>query len=231
MRDAHKLGIKSRDSSEATLNAMKTGRFKHPTKGKKMSDEFRRNVSRAVAKRWEEMSDEQRQKHIERCRQLWHEKTPEEKEEFFRRSRDAVLRAAREGSKMEKYLYQVLTREGFKVDQHKKHILLDREFHIDLFVRDCRTIIELDGPTHYQPVFGEKELLRTQATDAQKTGLALDAGLVVIRVKITNNTSRIYMERVADAVLHHLRRIKESFPPLEERYIEIWMANRPTDSQ
>jgi very-short-patch-repair endonuclease len=43
--------------------------------------------------------------------------------------------------------------------------------------------IEIDGPSHFLPVWGDDALKRNQKYDQKKTGLLLGKGLSLIRVK------------------------------------------------
>jgi very-short-patch-repair endonuclease len=191
-RDAKKLGVVSRSKSDAQKTALSEGRREHPTKGKKLSDETKLKISESQGKVWDSLTDAA-----------------------------GVQEAARSGSKVEKYLSDFLIEKGYRVDRHKEHFLKNEKFHIDLYVRDCITAIEIDGPSHFEPVFGEDRLQRRQAADSQKNGLVLSSGMALIRVKLLKRDSQRQFRKVAISVLEVLESIKNKFPAENERYFEI----------
>jgi very-short-patch-repair endonuclease len=100
-------------------------------------------------------------------------------------------------------------------------VLKNSRLEIDLFVKQLRTAIEIDGPSHFRPVWGEKNLLRNKKSDKQKTGLILSQGFVLIRVKQDKRTSQRYFREVLDSILNILSGIKKQFPIEGKRYIEV----------
>ena len=122
---------------------------------------------------------------------------------------------------MEKYLFDFLTSMDLRVEKHKEHILQNEKFHIDLYVPECRTAIEVDGPMHFEPIRGEEKLQQRMAADSQKNGLILSAGMVLIRVKLYKRDSQRQYRKTSDAVLNLIKNIKKNFPSKNERYFEI----------
>ena len=100
-------------------------------------------------------------------------------------------------------------------------MLLNERLHIDLFLPDISTAIEVDGPSHFEPVWGDEALSRTQRSDQQKTGLLLSSGFVLIRVKQTKGLSEKYKRETLSKILSELKQIKKKYPSRENRYIEI----------
>ncbi len=56
-RDAKKLGIKSRNKSEAQKNALQTGKHKHPTKGTERSEDTKNKIGKSIMKAWDSIDD------------------------------------------------------------------------------------------------------------------------------------------------------------------------------
>jgi very-short-patch-repair endonuclease len=54
---------------------------------------------------------------------------------------------------------------------------------IDIFLNDHGVAIEIDGPSHQLPIWGEAKLIKTQQIDDMKTGLLISTGIRVIRIK------------------------------------------------
>ena len=133
----------------------------------------------------------------------------------------AIRESARTGTKLERFLLEELTKRKYDVQFHREHVLKNSRLEIDLFVKQFRTAIEIDGPSHFRPVWGEKNLLRNKKSDKQKTGLILSQGFVLIRVKQDKRTSQRYFREVLDSILNILSDIKKQFPIEGKRYIEV----------
>lgn len=220
-RDATKLGIVSRDKSQAQKTAIQQGRHEHPTAGKKQSEKTKMKISESQGKVWDSMTEEERQYRSKIGNESWNKKTEEEKAEFFRRSTQAIQEASRKGSKMERHIFDHLTRLGYKVDRHKEYMLKNDKFHIDLYIPSCRLAIEVDGPMHFEPVFGEDRLKKRQAADSQKNGLILSSGMVLLRVKLLKRESQRYFRQISEQIEQVISNIETKFPSKNERYFEI----------
>jgi len=114
-----------------------------------------------------------------------------------------------------------LTEAGIKVEFHKEHLLLNENLHIDLFLPEINVAIEVDGPSHFEPIWGEEALERTQKSDRQKNGLILNSGFVLIRVKQKKTISEKYKRDLSTSLICKLREISDKYPSRENRYIEI----------
>ncbi len=220
-RDATKLGIVSRDKSQAQKTAIQQGRHEHPTAGKKQSDKTRMKISESQGKVWDSMTEEERQHRSKIGNESWNKKTEEEKAEFFRKSTKAIQEASRNGSKMERHIYEHLTKSGYRVDRHKEYMLKNDKFHIDLYIPACRLAIEVDGPMHFEPVFGEDRLKKRQAADSQKNGLILSSGMALLRVKLLKRESQRYFRQISEQIEEVIKKIETKFPSKNERYFEI----------
>lgn len=218
-RDAQKLGIISRDKSEAQKLALSEGRHSHPTKGLKRSYETKIKISESQGKVWDGLTDEEREYRSNIGHDAWNKKTEYDKSIFFKRSTEAIQKASKHGSKMENVIFNLLIREGYKVEKHKEHILQNEKFHIDLYVVNLKVAIEVDGPMHFEPVFGEQKLQKRQAADSQKNGLILKSGMRLVRVKLLKRESERYVREIENKVLTILKDIENNIT--SERYFEI----------
>ena len=220
-RDATKLGVVSRDKSQAQKTAIQQGRHEHPTAGKKQSDITKMKISESQGKVWDSMTEEERQYRSKIGNESWNKKTEEEKAEFFKKSTQAIQEASRNGSKMERYIFEHLTKLGYKVDKHREFLVQNEKFHIDLYIPSCRLAIEVDGPMHFEPVFGEERLKKRQAADSQKNGLILSSGMVLLRVKLLKRESQRYFRQISEQIQEVISNIETEFPKENERYYEI----------
>lgn len=220
-RDAVKLGIESRDQTKAQVIALKTGARKHPTEGTKRPEETKIKVSETVAKNWENMSDKDRQRRADMARDQWNKKTQAEKDEFAKKAGDAVRLAAKHGSKLEKYLAEKLTGQGHVIQLHREHVVKNQNVHLDLYLPKLNVVIEVDGPSHYEPIWGPEALQKTQRADAEKDGLLLGMGFCIIRVRQMKSLSEKYKRDIFKSLSDTLNSIQEKFPTRSKRRIVL----------
>jgi very-short-patch-repair endonuclease len=217
-----KNGIELKNKSEAQKNAIQRGTATHPTSGKQRTLEEKLKISSGLQKYWENMPEEVYQSKITQSKQRW-EKIPElEKEKMLDAAIKAIQVAGKEGSKLEKFLYSELTKAGYKIEYHKKQLIQNENLEIDMYVPSLKTIIEIDGPSHFLPIWGEEKLQKQIKADFHKTGLILSKGMAIIRIKIlADSLSLANREKLRVDLLDRLDIIKKKFPPQSERYIEI----------
>ena len=221
-RAAIQFGIKPRDKSSAQKEALKSGRHGHPTKGTSRKKETKEKISDKVSASWKNLSDEEYKGRVKQAKKQWKSMTVEEKRALRSAASEAVRKASVEGSKLEKFMAKSLREAGYVVQFHRKGLVLNDKLEVDLFLPELRTAIEIDGPSHFFPIWGEKSLSRNLRADAQKTGLLLSGGFIIIRIKhLTKHLSNKYMRDLSKVVLERLEKISEEFPKKNDRFIEI----------
>lgn len=217
-----KEGIVLRDKSAAQAVALKEGRAQHPTLGKKRSAKVKEKISEKRAEAWKNLSPEDLEKFKERARKQWSDMSDEDKEELLRLAREAVRETSKDGSRIEKYVRDGLTKAGFKVDYHREDLIPNEKMQLDIFLPEIGTAVEIDGPAHFLPVWGEEKLAHSIQADIEKTGLLLAQGMVIVRVKFLKRYVTAKLERdVLKAILSCLEKIRKKKPPKHERFIEI----------
>ena len=217
-----KHGVKLKDKSQAQKNALKQGKAKIPTAGQHRTKEEKIQISRSMKKRWENISEEKYQEHVDRAKARWYNMSEEKKKEMSRSATNAIQIAGKEGSKLEKFLQKELTSEGYKIEMHKKDLIVNQNLEIDLYIPELKTIIEVDGPSHFFPICGEEKLNKQIKSDENKTGLILSKGLAIIRIKnLSDSVALSDKYTLKQTVVDILTKIKRRFPPKSERYIEI----------
>jgi len=216
-----KHGVELRSKGEAQKIALEEGRTEHPTKGKVMKASTKLKISEKQGELWDNMPEEKRQQRVETGKDSWNKKTAAEREALIKKAHEAVQEASRIGSKLEHFVLEELTKAGFVVEFHKEHWLQNNRLQIDLFVPELRTAIEVDGPSHFRPVWGIDNLIKNQKADRQKTGLVLGQGLVLIRVKMEKKFSQRYARQTAKNLLEILNSIENIYPKKDERYFEL----------
>ena len=221
-RSLLKLGVELKSKSVAQKNALKSGRHVHPTKGKKHSQETKNKISESIYQYWSELSEEDYEKRVEKSRDQWNNMSEAEKDRFHKSAQEGIRKASKEGSKIERYVMESLRADGYQVIFHKKGLIMDQNLELDLFIPELNTAIEIDGPTHFFPIWGEDSLKRHQAADAHKAGLLLRGGYVLIRVKnITKTLTNKHKRDLYAVLVPVLEAIKKEFPPKGKRFMEL----------
>lgn len=220
-RALKKYGILLRDKSDAQSVALQSGRHKHPTKGKERSESIKIKISESMAKVWDKMGDTERQRRIELAKKQWQEMSIEEQKDFKRLATEAVRVTASEGSKLERYILTELKVRGYVVQFHPENLLSQEKMQIDLLLPQLKIAIEIDGPSHFYPIWGEENLAKKLLSDNMKTGLLIQAGYAVFRVKYLAKTLSKIQER--KILAHIVSLIEEVSAKFEPKLIEIEM--------
>tara|TARA_Y100000593_G_scaffold94296_1_gene192721 strand:+ start:1058 stop:1846 length:789 start_codon:yes stop_codon:yes gene_type:complete len=221
-RALNTLGVDLRDKSSAQTVAIESGRHEHPTRGKKRTEAEKVAISNGMATYWENMEEDERKRRSDLSKKQWAEMSEEDKANLRKLAAEAVRKASKEGSKIEKFIYEGLTKVGYDVIFHKRGLVANENLEVDLFIPAINTAIEIDGPAHFLPIWGEESLNRHIRADAQKAGLLMNRGFVILRVKnIIRNLSQKNMRETLAAILVELKKIEKKFPPATKRLIEI----------
>jgi len=214
-------GKKLRTKKQAQKLALKTGTSKHPTRGKTRSDETKKKISMARYKAWVEMPEDEKEAFCKAASERWKKIPFDKKIEMQRLAGAALHKSSIEGSKAEKFLYDRLKEENYNVVMHND-TLVDGEYEVDLYLPDLLTAIEIDGPQHFMPVFGEDSLKKTISYDSTKNGMILSKGFAIIRVKyMANKISQRVKRDLYDIVIEQINKIEKQFPEEGSRLIEV----------
>lgn len=215
-----KHGYELKDRSEAQKFALKSGRSSHPTAGKKRTAEEKISISQSLVNYWDSLSEKDRSGRVEQAKKNWESMSSEQKEKMRSRGIAAIRAAARDGSKLEKLFQKRIQGAGYTVKMHEV-IIPAENLEIDLYIPELKTIIEVDGPSHFLPIWGEDKLQKQVNADLRKSGALLSKGYAVIRVKSLGQESLSKQEQLVQEVLNHLSKINDSFPPKSKRFIEV----------
>lgn len=220
-RDAIKLKINIRDKSEAQKNVLASGKADHPTKGKERSDDVKHKIGKSVMESWENLDDAELESRKNKARDNWNKLSETMKENILHEANSAVRKASKTGSKLEHHLFNSLISDGYRVDFHKEQSLLNTKLQIDLFLPTLNIAIEVDGLSHFEPVWGEDTLKRNKKYDNKKSGLILGKGLVLIRVIQKKDYSKSRANVIYQELKEHIENIKNKFPDVDNRTITI----------
>jgi very-short-patch-repair endonuclease len=189
-REILTLKIPIRDKSDAQKNALKSGKHKHPTKGQNRSEDTKNKIGVGVMKSWDSLDEDSLNQRKLKAKEAWDKLDEESKQNMIKLANDAVRATSKTGSKLEKFVFNKLLEDGYKVEFHKEQSLLNTKLQIDLFLPTMNIAIEIDGPSHFLPVWGEDALQKNINYDQKKEGLILGKGLMLIRIKQTKDFSK-----------------------------------------
>ena len=103
---------------------------------------------------------------------------------------------------------------------HKK-IIPKENLEVDLYIPELNTIIEIDGPSHFFPIWGQEKLEKQMNADLRKSGTLLSKGYAILRVKSCGEESLSEKTRLTNIVLEKIKDIGYNFPVRSKRFIEV----------
>lgn len=220
-RDAKKFNIPIRNKSEAQKNALKTGKHKHPTKGTTRTEETKRKIGMGVLESWDSLDSNELEQRKETHRKLWNEMSDEQKQLMKQSANEAIRTTSKVGSKLEKFLLEQLIKNNIDVKFHQEQSLVNTKLQIDLYLPKINLAIEVDGPSHFSPVWGQDTLKKTKTYDNKKEGLILGKGMALVRIKQTMDfsVSRSYL--IFDQLLQVIEQLSNKFPDPDNRVFHI----------
>ena len=214
--------VQLNDKSTAQKNAIQKGVASIPTKGKKRTKEEKLKISNSLEKYWKQISKEEYARRVDFAKEKWNNMSKEDKENMQASAIKAIQIAGKHGSKLENFVAREIKKEGINVVLHKKNLIPNENLEIDMYCPEIKCIIEIDGPSHFLPIWGEEKLRKQIKADSQKTGLILNKGFAIIRVKHTSDSpSLASKDRLKNQIMDILNSMKDKFPPKSQRYIEI----------
>ena len=172
-------------------------------------------------KYWEDMSEKDKKVRVDQAKKRWHKMTQKQKENMRTKGIEAIQKSAKEGSKLERFILKRLSDSGYEIRFHEQNIIPSENLEIDLYIPKLKTIIEIDGPSHFLPIWGEQRLQKQINADLRKSGSLLSKGFVVIRVKTLGFESIKRKENIIESIETHLQSIEKKFPIRSKRFIEV----------
>lgn len=213
--------VEIRSKSEAQKSALKQGRSAHPTEGKERTEAEKIAISSSMISYWDNISDEEREKRSAIAKEQWNKLSDKEKHEMTQRGMRAIKKASTEGSKLERFVREFLQENNYNVESHVKNLIPKDKLEIDLYIRKLKLIIEIDGPSHFLPIWGDDRFSKQVASDLRKSGTLLSKGFVVIRVKAINNVSISRTKKLNDRILEIVQEVAKKRPPESKCFIEV----------
>ncbi|MHC5056388.1 MAG: DUF559 domain-containing protein [Planctomycetota bacterium] len=195
--------IKKRNKSEAQKNFIKrTG--SHQRSGTTHTEEAREQISDSMKEVYDgPRGDEIREKISQQRQEEWAQMSAADKAEVLEtlKSSSRAKAMSGEGSNFENFLAEKLEEHGFVVEVRTKAYTPGQKFHVDIALPQEQIIIEVDGPTHWSPIYGDDELRKVQDKDKLKDNTLTNMGWNVLRVQDgSGSTTRARFVRVLDQV-------------------------------
>lgn len=120
----------------------------------------------------------------------WENMDEDSRANLIKAANSAARLSSKTGSKLEKFLLDKLLQDGYVVEFHKEQSLLNTKLQMDLFLPTINVVIEVDGPSHFSPIWGSDALAKNQKYDEKKNGLIIGKGLSLIRIKQVKDFSK-----------------------------------------
>jgi very-short-patch-repair endonuclease len=216
------LGVKIRTWSESQTIAISRGITSHPTKGKKLSRKTREKISVKNSDNWASMTPEKMEEIRGIHRKRWADMPTEQKENLRELAGKAIRDSAKHGSKTERFIVSELEKQGYGVIIHARNLVQSTALEVDIFIPELRTAIEIDGPSHFVPIWGAEKLSKQMRADTEKQGLLINSGYVLIRVKqMDKSLSAKKLRDVLTIINEQLEIVKDKFPDKNHRLVEI----------
>lgn len=198
-----KHGITSRDKAQAQKNYLTD--HEHQMKGRTHSSETKQKISRGLGEFWESLSEEQTEELKRKIGSAWKRKWAAMSEAERRMTMEELGSKAKEtqgkGSRLERFIAEELRKRGYTVEERSTNYTAGKSFEVDIALPKERVAIEVDGPTHFKPVFGEEHLAEQQERDKRKDEMILSSGYSVLRVRDDNGPlSQLRIDKIEQAL-------------------------------
>jgi len=133
--------------------------------------------------------------------------------EFRKKNARGIAKAAREGSKIEKHVYNYFSQAlaGKEVKHSDWSVLKNQE--IDISIPSLKVAIEVQGPAHFFPFYGEKKLKQRQEGDNRKYERLEKLGWKLYCVGAAMQISRQQVESQCDVIIRELLGFENWKPP------------------
>ncbi len=221
IRDAKKLGLKIKTKAEAQKHALASGRQAHPTEGKEIPLDVKQKISKTIVTN---LTPADRKKRSQNAKKRWDKMGYIKQEQFKTKGKKAIRTSSEDGSKLEIYLRDQLKKhikEFGQVIYHQQHLMYGTKMHLDILLPALKTVVEIDGISHKENVWGDKSFNASRKSDRKKDGLLLGKGYVMIRVDHPKRVPLCVQTSLWEQLYEALTQIKDKFPKEGERLIKI----------
>lgn len=198
-----KVGIETRNKAQAQKNFLRD--HDHQMKGRKHTDETKKKISSSLGEFWDSLNDEEREEFKRKIGSAWKRKWASMSELDRRTMMEGLSSRAKEtqgqGSRLERFIAEELRKRGYIVEERSTHYTAGKDFEVDLALPNEMVALEVDGPTHFLPIYGEEHLEQQQHRDARKDDMINAVGYSVLRVRDNNGPlSQLRIDKIEQAI-------------------------------
>lgn len=198
-----KKGIVSRSKAQAQKNFLVHN--DHQMKGRSHSDDTKKKISKGLGEFWDSLSEDQVEELKRKIGSAWKRKWESMSESERRLTMEGLSSKAKEaqglGSRFERFISEELRTRGYIVEERSTNYTAGKSFEVDIALPKERVAIEVDGPTHFLPIYGDEALAQQQARDARKDEMINSAGYSVLRVRDNNGPlSQLRIDRIEESI-------------------------------
>ena len=198
-----KVGISSRDKAQAQKNYLKTN--DHQMQGRKHKEETKRQISKGLGKFWDNLSDEEaneiKRKIGSAWKRKWESMSEAERKNTMQQLANKAKEAQGNGSRLERFIAEELRKRGYLVEERSTNYTAGKSFEVDIALPKQMIAIEVDGPTHFLPIYGEEHLAEQQERDGRKDDMIMSAGYNVLRIRDNNGPlSQLRIDRIEEHI-------------------------------
>lgn len=219
LRLLRKYKVQMRTISESNKIGFREKGRKPPSVGP-MSAEKKLKISKSISDKWNKLTPEKKQEFVDNAKKRWDKLSDKERELMKNRANEGMRRVAKEGSSIEKYIAKKLIENGYGVIVHPK-TLENEKLEVDILIPKYRIVVEIDGPTHFLPIFGEEKLQQTIKSDMEKNALLKTKNFHVIRLQIKNRSSTLKLKESAFNKVVEGINIASKSNKVETIYLEV----------
>jgi len=196
-------GIMARNKAQAQKNYLKG--HDHQMMGHKHSDETKQSISLGLGRFWDGLTDEAREEYKRRMgsgwKRKWEAMSEQEREALMKDLSTKAKVAQGKGSRLERFIAEELRQRGYLVVERSTNHTAGKDFEVDLALPKEMIAIEVDGPTHFLPIYGEEHLAKQQDRDARKDAMINAIGYNVLRVRDNNGAlSQLRITKIEQAI-------------------------------
>jgi len=198
-----KHGIGARSKAQAQKNFLKD--HDHQMKGRKHSDETKKKISHSLGDFWDGLTDDEREEVKRKIGSAWQRKWAGMSDQERKLMMEGLSSRAKEtqgqGSRLERFIAEELRKRGHLIEERSTNYTSGKDFEVDLALPRELIAIEVDGPTHFLPIYGEEHLTQQQERDARKDDMINATGYSVLRVRDNNGPlSQLRIDKIEQAI-------------------------------
>ena len=198
-----KHGIEARSKAQAQKNYLRDN--EHQMKGRRHTDATKKKISSSLGEFWDNLSDEEREEVKRKIGSAWQRKWAAMSNQERKLMMEGLSSKAKEvqgqGSRLERFIAEELRKRDYVVEELSTNYTAGKDFEVDLALPIECVAIEVDGPTHFLPIYGKEHLAQQEERDNRKDEMINAAGYSVLRIRDNNGPlSNLRIDRIEQAI-------------------------------